>query len=135
MRLFVLYKTLVVFFVSRKALLLGLPAPCLFLQKSVLHPCLSETQKMKTTDSQELINLRRRASRFLVLVNWIHIPIIVAATLWIGRPVLTQTIVDVIVAAIPTAMWIRHRSAPATRYLNAAAYILQVSFPCAFCSA
>lgn len=83
---------------------------------------------MKVKDSEELVNLRRRASRFLVLVNWVHIPITIAATLWIGRPVLTQTVINSVVALIPTVMWLRHRSAPATRYLNAAAYILQVSF-------
>ena len=82
---------------------------------------------MHAADSEELVNLRRRASRFLVLVNWIHIPIIFAATLWIGRPLLTQTIINVIVASIPTVMWLRHRSAASTRYLNAIAYILQVS--------
>ena len=40
---------------------------------------------MENKQSEELVNLRRRASRFLLLLNWIHIPLIVAATIWSGK--------------------------------------------------
>lgn len=78
--------------------------------------------------SQELNELRNRASRFLLVLIWIHIPIIVGVTYWAGRPLLVQTIIDIILAALPTASWMWQRNSKLTRYLNAASYVIQVSF-------
>ena len=80
------------------------------------------------SDCEDLTKLRHQASRFLLLLNWLHIPIIAAATAWGGHSVVSQTLIDIFMAAIPTAWWWWHRDSALSRYLNATVFILQISF-------
>ncbi len=73
----------------------------------------------------EITRLRERFGRFLVLLLWLHLPL-VGAVAWLTRhsPWPSVAIVFVMVAAVQLSWW-RQGAAPATRYLSAVALMGQ----------
>ncbi len=73
----------------------------------------------------ELDRLRGRFGLFLVVFLWLHLPVVAAVALGVGRPVLGPAAFVAIVAGALNLSWLRHGAALSTRYLSAIALMAQ----------
>ena len=73
----------------------------------------------------ELTRLRDRFGRFLLILLWLHVPLL-ALTAWLtGRAMVMAALAGVVIAGSYHLAWWRNGSAPATRYLSAVALMAQ----------
>lgn len=73
----------------------------------------------------ELTRLRDRFGRFLLILLWLHVPLL-ALTAWLtGRAVVSTAIAGVAIAGFYHLTWWRNGAAPATRHLSAVALMAQ----------
>ena len=69
----------------------------------------------------DLDKLRIRFGRFLVILLWLHIPVLAAVAFVVGRPPLAAGLAGALLAGAYHLTWWRHGITPATRYLSAVA--------------
>ncbi|MES2530175.1 MAG: response regulator [Pseudomonadota bacterium] len=71
--------------------------------------------------SVELDRIRGRFGRFLVVLFWLHVPLLAGAALFVGKSPLSAALAGALLAGAYHLSWRRHGIAPATRYLSAVA--------------
>jgi signal transduction histidine kinase/DNA-binding response OmpR family regulator/HPt (histidine-containing phosphotransfer) domain-containing protein len=69
----------------------------------------------------ELDRLRSHFGRFLLLLLWLHVPVIALVALAVGRPPALPTLVAALLAGACQLSWWREGVGPPTRYLSAVA--------------
>lgn len=68
-----------------------------------------------------LDKLRIRFGRFLVILLWLHVPVLATVALLVGRSPVPAALAGVLLASAYHLTWRRHGIAPVTRYLSAVA--------------
>jgi signal transduction histidine kinase/DNA-binding response OmpR family regulator/HPt (histidine-containing phosphotransfer) domain-containing protein len=69
----------------------------------------------------ELDKLRHRFSRFLVILFWLHVPLLAIVAIMTGRSLIGAALAGTLLAGAYHLIWLRNGIAPATRYLSAVA--------------
>ena len=75
--------------------------------------------------TNELDSLRNRFGKFLVLLFWLHVPVLVLVAVAAGRSPLGAALAGSLLAGIYHLAWHNNGSAPSTRYLSAVALMGQ----------
>ncbi len=70
---------------------------------------------MTTASSRDLENLRRAASRGLIALIWLHVPLIAGIALWRGGAAMAEGLTALGLAAAATATWRMRGEVLATR--------------------
>jgi signal transduction histidine kinase/DNA-binding response OmpR family regulator/HPt (histidine-containing phosphotransfer) domain-containing protein len=69
----------------------------------------------------ELDKLRIRFGHFLAILLWLHVPVLAAVALVVGRSPVPAALAGLVLASAYHLTWRRHGIAPVTRYLSAVA--------------
>jgi two-component system sensor histidine kinase/response regulator len=73
----------------------------------------------------ELDRLRTRFGQFLVILLWLHVPLVTFVALAVNRPLVPPALAAILLASAYHLSWWRHGIAPVTRYLSAVALMGQ----------
>jgi two-component system sensor histidine kinase/response regulator len=73
----------------------------------------------------ELDKLRTRFGQFLTLLLWLHVPVLTAVALVVGRSPIPAALAGVFLASTYHLIWWRHGISPVTRYLSAVALMAE----------
>ncbi len=73
----------------------------------------------------ELDRLRKRFGQFLVILLWLHVPVVTLVAIAVHRPPVPPALASVLLAGAYHLIWWRHGIAPVTRYLSAVALMGQ----------
>jgi signal transduction histidine kinase/DNA-binding response OmpR family regulator/HPt (histidine-containing phosphotransfer) domain-containing protein len=73
----------------------------------------------------ELDRLRTRFGQFLIILLWLHVPVVCAVALAVNRPLVPPTVAAIVLAGAYHLAWWRRGTAPVTRYLSAVALMGQ----------
>jgi two-component system sensor histidine kinase/response regulator len=73
----------------------------------------------------ELDQLRTRFGQFLVILLWLHVPVVIAVAIAVDRPLVPPALAAILLAGVYHLSWWRHGIAPVTRYLSAVALMGQ----------
>lgn len=73
----------------------------------------------------ELNSLRTRFGRFLIILLWLHVPVVSVVALAVNRPFAPPAVAAIVLAGAYHLAWWRWGIAPATRYLSAVALMGQ----------
>jgi signal transduction histidine kinase/DNA-binding response OmpR family regulator/HPt (histidine-containing phosphotransfer) domain-containing protein len=71
--------------------------------------------------TSELDTVRDRFGRFLIVLFWLHVPLLALVAWMLDRPMIGVTLAGVVLAGSYHLSWWRSGSVPATRYLSAVA--------------
>ncbi|TCM20779.1 hypothetical protein EDF56_102442 [Novosphingobium sp. PhB165] len=77
--------------------------------------------------TDEIAALRTKFGRFLVVLLWLHVPLLVTVALIQGESLLNAALAGVLLAGSYHLMWALNGPAPATRYLSAVALMGEVA--------
>jgi two-component system, sensor histidine kinase and response regulator len=69
----------------------------------------------------ELDRLRTRFGQLLVILLWLHVPVVILVAMAVDRPPVLPAVAAILLAGAYNLAWWRHGIAPATRYLSAVA--------------
>jgi two-component system sensor histidine kinase/response regulator len=67
----------------------------------------------------ELDRLRTRFGQFLVILIWLHVPVVTFVAMAVNRPLAPSALAAILLASAYHLSWWRHGIGPVTRYLSA----------------